>query len=64
VVADFEGRLFELMEKSATSEPAEEHQKFKRAVGNAIVDLGEHLLSPVYRRHPELVPEAIRGELL
>jgi len=26
------------------------------------VDLGEHLLSSVYRRHhPELVPEAMRG---
>jgi len=50
LVGDFERRLFELMEKSGATEPAEEHQKFKRAVGHAIVDLGEHLLSPVYRR--------------
>ena len=52
------------MEKSDRIEPPNEHQKFQRAVGNIIVDLGEHLLSPVYRRHPELVPEAMRGELL
>ena len=52
------------MEKSGATEPAEEHKKFKLAVGHTIVDLGEHLLSPVYRRHPELVPEAMRGELL
>ncbi|PYV36445.1 MAG: hypothetical protein DMG06_30685 [Acidobacteria bacterium] len=61
---DFEKRLLELMEKSGRIEPPDEHQKFKRAVGNIIVDLGEHLLSPVYRRHPDLVPEAMRGELL
>jgi len=64
LVSDFEQRLFDLMEKSESVEPAEEQKKFKRAVGHAIIDLGEHLLSPVYRRHPELVPEAMRGELL
>jgi hypothetical protein len=64
IVGDFERRLFELMEKSAALEPADDHSKFKRAVGHILADLGEHLLSPVYRRHPELVPEAMRGELL
>jgi hypothetical protein len=63
-VADFEQRLFDLLKKSESIEPPDEHKKFKRAVGHAIVDIGEHLLSPVYRRHPELVPEAMRGELL
>ena len=64
LVGDFERNLLDLMRKSEVTEPPEEHQKFKRAVGHAIVDLGEHLLSPVYRRHPELVPEAMRGEVL
>jgi hypothetical protein len=64
LVGDFEQRLFDLMEKCEAKEPAEEYKKFKRAVGHAIIDLGEHLRSPVYRRHPELVPEAMRGELL
>jgi hypothetical protein len=63
-VGDFEQHLFDLLEKSESIEPAEEHKKFKRAVGHAIADLGEHLLSPVYRRHPKLVPETMRGELL
>jgi hypothetical protein len=61
---DFEQRLFKLMEKAEAIEPPEEHKKFKRAIGNIVVDLGEHLLSPVYRRHPSLIPEAMRGELL
>jgi hypothetical protein len=61
---DFEQRLFKLMEKSEGIEPAEEQKKFKRAVGHIVVDLGEHLLSPVFRRHPELVPEGMKGELL
>jgi hypothetical protein len=52
------------MEKTESVESADEHKKFKRAVGHAIIDLGEHLRSPVYRRHPELVQEEMRGELL
>jgi hypothetical protein len=64
LVGDFERRLFDLMERSEAIEPEDEHQKFKRAIGHAIVDPGKHLLSPVYRRHPELVPESMRGELL
>lgn len=61
---DFERRLFQLMEKAERIEPPEEHKKLKRAIGNIIVDLGEHFLSPVYRRHPSLIPDAMRGELL
>jgi len=63
-VEEFERRLFELMERSEDVESPEEHKKFKRAVGNAIIDLSEHLRSPVYRRHPDLVPDEMRGELL
>jgi hypothetical protein len=62
--ADFETRLFALLEKAKGIEPDEEHRKFTRAVGDMAVDLGEHLLSPVYRRHPHLVPEDMKGELL
>jgi hypothetical protein len=61
---NFERQLLGLMEKAGSIEVQEEHQKFKRAVGNTLVDLGEHLLSPVYRRHPNLVPDSMRGELL
>jgi hypothetical protein len=62
--ADFEKRLFELMQRSESVEPEAEHRKFKRAVGNVVVDLGEHLLSPVWRRHPKLIPQEMKGELL
>jgi hypothetical protein len=64
LVEEFEQRLFALLEKSGNIESADEQKKFKRAVGHTIIDLGEHLRSPVYRRHPELVPEEMRGERL
>ena len=60
----FESRLFEIMENASAIEPEEEHRKLKRAIGNVLVDLGEDLLSPIYRRHAELIPEPMKGELL
>ncbi|GFE87698.1 hypothetical protein [Steroidobacter agaridevorans] len=61
---DFQGRLFQLMKKSETVEPADEHERFKRAIGNVVAEVGESFLRPVYRRHPDLVPDALRGERL
>jgi protein involved in polysaccharide export with SLBB domain len=29
-----------------------------------VVDLGEHFLRPVWRRHPSLIPDSMRGERL
>lgn len=64
LVEEFEQRIFSLMKKAEHIESADEHEKFRRAFGHAIIDLSEHLRLPVYRRHPELVPEEMRGELL
>jgi hypothetical protein len=61
---EFERHLFELMKKAENIETTEEHLKFKRAIGNVVTDLGDHLLRPVWRRHPNLVPDSMRGELL
>jgi hypothetical protein len=62
--SSFEGSLFALLEKSRGIEADEEHRKFKRAVASIAIHLGEDLLSPVYRRHPSLVPDELKGELL
>lgn len=64
VVADFESRLIELLRKSEESEPYSEHEKFGLAVAHVTAELGVRFLYPIYRRHPELVPEALNGELL
>jgi hypothetical protein len=64
ICENFESRLFEFMEKASAIEPEEERQKLKRAIGKILVNLGEHLLSPIYRRHTQLIPEEMRGELL
>jgi hypothetical protein len=63
-VSDFEGRLSKLLEKSEELEPADEHKKFTRAWGSVVWELGQNLLHPVYRRHKELIPEALKNELL
>jgi hypothetical protein len=63
-VSEFEQRLSALLEKSKELEPADEHKKFTRAWGSIVWELGQNLLQPVYRRHKELIPEAMKGELL
>ncbi|HEY4905701.1 MAG TPA: hypothetical protein VIH89_19635 [Candidatus Sulfotelmatobacter sp.] len=63
-VSEFEERLGGLLEKSKEMEPAEEHLKFARAWGRVVWELGQNLLYPVYRRHKELIPDAMKNELL
>ncbi len=64
IVSDFETRLTALVEKSENIEPADEHKKFIKAVGAVTYELGERFLYPIYRRHPALVPDSLKGELL
>jgi hypothetical protein len=63
-VAEFELRLAELRRKSEQVEPPEEHKKFNAANAAVAWELGQHLLYPVYRRHKQLIPEELKGELL
>jgi hypothetical protein len=63
-VSEFEQRLREISAKSKELEPPEEHKKFMRASGRVTWELGQILLSPAYRRHKELIPHELRGELL
>lgn len=64
LVSDYDTRLTELVDKSEKTEPAEEHKKFTKAVGAVLYEHGARLLSPIYRRHKELVPASLKGELL
>jgi hypothetical protein len=63
-VSQFEERLSKIVQKSKELEPAEEHKKFTQAWGSVVWELGQNLLMPVYRRHKELIPEEMKGELL
>ena len=63
-VSQFEKKLMKLSEKSKKLEPAEEHKNFIIASGRVVWELGQDLLHPVYRRHKELIPEALKWELL
>jgi hypothetical protein len=64
VVSDFEQRLTDLRCKSQDTEPPDEHKKFESALGRVAWEVGENLLYPVYRRHKELIPEELKGEIL
>jgi hypothetical protein len=63
-VSEFEERIGKLIEKSQQLEPSDEHKKFARAWGRVVWALGQSLLSPVYRRHKELIPDELKHELL
>ena len=64
IVYDFEDRLGELLSKSEKVEPPDENKNFGKAVVGVAYEIGELLLSPVYRRHKELIPDKLKGELL
>jgi hypothetical protein len=64
LVGEFEGRLMRLVNKSEKAEPAHEHKRFTNAVANVLVEIGNRLLYPIYRRHKNLVPDELKGELL
>ena len=49
-----------LLEVQATAAPAE-FERFRRAVGMIVGSLEVELLSPLYKQHPELEPESLRG---
>ena len=54
----------QLLDKAKQTETEEDVHKFGRACASVAFDLGEMLLHPVYRRHKELIPENLKGELL
>ena len=64
LVSDFETRLMQLVDRSEKTESAKEHKTFATAVGRVMTELGDAFLYPVYRRHKELVPDELKGELL
>jgi len=63
-VRGFDSQLMQLLSKSERIESSEEHRKVKLAIGAVLYELGEHLLYPIFRRHKNLIPEEMKGELL
>jgi hypothetical protein len=64
MVTEFNSRLMQLLSQSEQREPSEEHRKIERAVGAVLYEHGAHLLYPIFRRHKELIPDELKGELL
>lgn len=61
---EFEKKILLLLQKAETVETGEEAKKIRLATGHLIAALGEHLYAPIWRRHSNLVPPEMRGELL
>lgn len=53
-----------MVSKSEKVESADEHKKLTAAVSAVAHEMGTRLLYPVYRRHKDLVPKLLKGELL
>ena len=64
LVSEFQRQLMDLLSRSEQTEPPEEFQKFQRAIGSVVWELGAAFLYPVYRRHTHLMPDEMKGELL
>jgi hypothetical protein len=62
--AEFEKQLMALLRKAMAEEPEEEGNRFRLATGHLLASLGDYLYSPIWRRHPSLVPAEIHRELL
>lgn len=60
----FEAELQAILTRAKAAEASEGYEKLLRAVAHVASELGERLLYPVYRAHPSLVPEQLRGEIL
>ena len=64
IVSDFNSRLIKTLRKAKKVEPPDEYEKVQDAVGRVIYETGAQLLYPIYRRHQELMPEELKGDLL
>jgi hypothetical protein len=64
IVSDCDSRLMELLSKSETTEPTDEHKKISRAVASVVYEHGAQFLYPIFRRHKSLIPGELKGELL
>lgn len=60
----FEAAILSVLKTTEAQESDEDAKKVRRAVGHLLAALEDNLYSPIWRRHPSLVPEAMRGELL
>jgi hypothetical protein len=63
-VSNFDSRLIQILSKAEKAEPLQEYEKIRHAIARVIYGTGAELLYPIYRRHRELMPEELKGELL
>jgi hypothetical protein len=62
--SEFNERLMHVLSRSEKAEPPDEHKKFTQALAYVLAEIGFRFVYPVYRRHKELVPDSMKGEIL
>lgn len=50
--------LWKALSRAQEAEPEDEFSKIQSAIASVVVEFDRQLISPVLRRHPELLPEA------
>jgi len=53
----FDAELISILELARTVEPKEEFDRVVQAVGAVVMEVDQHLITPILRRHPELLEE-------
>lgn len=61
---EFEQKLLAFLRKAEAAEAADEAKKVRLATGYLLSSLGDYLYSPIWRRHPSLVPPEMHGHSL
>jgi hypothetical protein len=61
---EFEKKLLSFLRKAESEETADEFGKIRLATGHLLSALGDHLYSPIWRRHSSLVPPEMHGHTL
>lgn len=54
-VSTFDTELMAIIEHARVVEPKEEFDRIVRAIGEIVVEVDQHLISPTLRKHPELL---------
>ena len=63
-ISSCDKELMAVLERSESSEPAEEYKKIAQVIGAILAEFDRSLIQPTLRRHPELSTEAREKRLI
>jgi len=61
LTSEYQDHLIELLDKAKCIELPSDHHRLALTVGHVLATLGESVLFPIYRQHPSLTPDQLKG---